>query len=221
MKNLMVIIVLALLIGSPCYCQDSTDVEHEEVFNDLEFEIAMGYGRSNELNAFNSSIPYQPMGGFSFNIGGRGYASYNFSIGIHIKGYFDMVRNYNTLTTMGYSNSSDLMLVNLNMGINARYTWGKQWQPYFFTGIGYAPGWVLAKDYSEPLNSFKGIVFDVGAGLGLMVDRNVMLSLSLAQSIGIAWWEFEPSYNASDKKFNPGYLTIQLGVSIFMRSDFD
>lgn len=63
------------------------------------------------------------------------------------------------------------------------------------------------------------MVFDMGAGLGLMVDRNVMLSLSLAQSFGIAWWEFEPSYNASDNKFNPGYLTIQLGVSIFMRSD--
>ena len=219
MHRLPYILLLSFLICNIAFSQDSTAVEFDEVFNDKEIEIAVGYGRSNELNAFNNSIPYKPMGGFSFNLGGRAYSSYNFSIGIHIKGYSEMVRNYNTQTTMGYSNSSDLLLVNLNMGINARYTWGNQWQPYLFAGIGYAPGWVLAWDYSEPLNSFKGMVFDIGAGLGLMVDRNVMLSLSLAQSFGIAWWEFEPSYNASDNKFNPGYLTIQLGVSIFMRSD--
>jgi len=209
-------ILFLLIFYLPCYSQDSSNVDLEEYISPFELEIAMGYGRSNELNTFNNNNAYQPQGGFSFNLGIRYYINYSFSIGFHFKGYSDNIKKYDTFSTMGYSNSRNLTLMNFNFGLNARYTWGNKWQPFVFAGAGYITGGVLAWENVEPFNSFDGLAFDIGAGLGLMVAQNTMLSLTLAQSFGTAWWEFEPSYTATDNQFNPGYLTIQLGVSIFM-----
>jgi hypothetical protein len=199
----------------PVYGQENTDEELVEQINSTEFEIAMGYGRSNELNTFNNNNAYQPQGGFSFNLGIRYYINYNFSVGLHIKGYSDNIRNYDTFSTMGYSNTRNLTLMNFNFGLNARYTWGNKWQPFIFAGAGYITGGVLDWEEVEPFNSFDGLAFDFGTGLGLMVAQNTMFSLTIAQSLGAAWWEFEPAYTATDNKFNPGYLSIQLGFSFF------
>ncbi len=208
------LVIFALNI--PVYGQDNQEEEYVEQLNGTEIEITMGYGRSNELNTFNNNTAYKPEGGFAINVGVRYYVNYNFSIGLHVKGYSDNIRNYDTFSTMGYSNTSDMTLMNLNFGINTRYTWGNQWQPFVFAGIGYVTGGVLAWEDLKPFNSFDGLAFDLGTGIGLMVSQHTMISLTLAQSFGIAWWEFEPSYTATDNKFNPGYLTFQLGVSFFM-----
>lgn len=219
MKTLSSCLLVLIALNIPVYAQDNQEDEFVEQNLDAEIEITMGYGRSNELNAFNNIDAYKPMGGFAINVGIRGYVNYNLSFGLHIKGYSDNIRNYDTSSTMGYANSSDMTLMNFNIGLNTRYTWGNQWQPFVFAGLGYVFGGVLAWEDVKPFNSFDGLAFDVGTGIGLMVSQHTMISLTLAQSFGIAWWEFEPSYTATDNKFNPGYLTFQLGVSFFMLSE--
>ncbi len=180
-----------------------------------ELEFSMGYGRADESNLFNNNIPYVPGGGFAFNLGLRVYLNYNFSLGIHFKGYTDVLKNYDTFATMGYPNDTDLILGNFNFGLNARYTWGIQWQPYVFVGPGYIIGSISSWEDSESFNEFRGVAIEFGAGLGYMAFQNIMISLSVSQSLGIAWWVYEPSYDANSNKLNPGYFTIQLGVSYF------
>ena len=219
MKKRATYLLLLIFLSLPAYSQDEQEEELVEQINDSEIEITMGYGRSNELNTFNNNSVYKPEGGFAINLGFRFYINYNFSIGIHVKGYSDNIRNYDTFSTIGYLNTSDMTLMNLNFGLNTRYTWGNQWQPFVFAGLGYVTGGLYAWEFMEPFNSFDGLALDLGAGIGLMVSQHAMISLTLAQSFGAAWWDFDPSFTATDNKFNPGYLTLQLGVSFFMSSD--
>ena len=212
MKSLS-ILLLSMMLALPVFSQDANE-EQEDILEG-ELELSLGYGRASELNLFNNNTPYVPGGGFAFNLGLRAYANYNFSAGVHFKGYVDVLENYDTYATMGYPNDTSLILGNFNIGLNMRYTWGNKWQPFLFTGIGYVFGSISSLDDSEPFNRFKGLAIEFGAGLGYMAFQSTMISLTASQSLGIAWWVYEPSYTANSNKIDPGYFTIQLGVSYF------
>jgi hypothetical protein len=213
MKSLQ-ILLLSMTFALPAFCQDGINKEQEYI-PDWELELSLGYGRANEANMFNSNNPYAAGGGFAFNLGLRMYLNYNFSLGVHFKGYTDTIKNYDTYSTMGYPNDSTLILGNFNLGLNIRYTWGNQWQPFVFAGPGFVSGSISSWEESEPFNEFKGVAIEFGAGLGYMAFQSTMISITVSQSLGVAWWVYEPSYGASSNKLDPGYFTIQLGVSYF------
>lgn len=218
MMKFLPILLLSMAPALTVFSQDSVNEEQEQQQGDMlewELELSMGYGRANELNMFNNNKPYIPGGGFAFNLGLRAYINYNISVGVHFKGYTDVINNYDTYATMGYPNDTNLILGNFNIGLNMRYTWGNQWQPFVFAGPGFVFGVISSLYDSESFNEFRGLAIEFGAGLGYMAFQSTMFSFTMSQSMGMAWWVYEPSYTAYSNNLNPGYFTIQLGVSYF------
>jgi len=209
-----VILIILFLTSKVCIGQEKNESEQILPF---ELELGLGYVKSSETNLFNNGYPFKPGGALGFILGVRGYINYHLSIGLHLKGFIDIINNYDTNTTMGFPNDTPLSIANLDLGFNVRYTWGeKRWQPYVFSGLGMILGSLTGLE--ETINEYYGVAISFGAGLGYMVTREVMISGTITRSLGTARWTYPPSYDAFSSNFNPGLFAAIINISYFFHS---
>ena len=182
-----------------------------------EVFVAAGFDHSYEKNVFGSFDP-EPVGSvFGYKAGIRFFLNDQFSTGVALGGYFGTFEP--PITVNGITTVNTLNLEQFDIGLSGKYELlNSMIKPYLTGQLGYVHGRVYEVGFEDDiLNKYNGVLAEVGAGLGLHRQDN-MVALEIFNSLGLAKWKKFPTATATatSRQFDPGAWGIRLSLTWFV-----
>ena len=192
---------------------EEEDTETEENLMH-EISLGVGYFRSFEQNLFNNTDRVELAGGFHLNLNYRFPVKKQFSLGFGIEIMSAPPKRESPPYT------EDLIVNILNIGANGKWhhITNSKFVPFILFGAYFSLGDMYDNVEGYSLNNFSGYTLQAGVGVQYPLNENIALTSEVSGYFGNGKWQYYPADDSVDQDFNPGAITISIGIALLFQS---